>query len=472
MMADATLVEQKFAELLRWERQKRREQILVLAAGVALALAVLLSPLHVLLPWRGLRWIVPFVLLTGLAPLFFYYRHWRGVDATRALVELDRKLGLDERAVTAWELAGRGDRSAAAQLVFQQTEHRLRSIQPRSLFPRRLGWPDYTAVPLLLVWFALLWFDFDQPFSQQPSAVAQSLAQQLREFARDFHEKAKAEGLRESLQLAQELAKVAEKNLAEKANDEQLKKDLAGVKQKLDATGKSGQQNQAVGGAESEQSLKDLRAELEAARDMLNFPDGVKAPQQWMDRLASMPQLRKQLDRERQQREDGKGLGQQALQSLLDRLDRQVAGALDRRALIDAQQFLEQMMQPGQGKENNQAAQMAGRGERDEAGDGEREKNHSNLPGKEPGKNDDNLRSLPQFRADTRTQIKGQLGDGESSGVVFKGKPTPGKSELAPQAVVANYRRQAEQELNSEKVPAALKETVRKYFLSLEEGKR
>ena len=471
-MADATLVERKFAELLRWERQKRREQILFLAAGVALALAVLLSPLHIFLPLRGLRWIVPFVLLTGLAPLFFYYRRWRGVDATRALVELDRKLGLDERAVTAWELAGRGDRSAAAQLVFQQTEHRLRSVQPRSLFPRRLGWPAYTAVPLLLVWFALLWFDFDQPFSQQPSAVAQSLAQQLREFARDFQEKAKAEGLRESLQVAQELAKVAEKNLAEKANDEQLKKDLAGMKQKLDAAGQSGQQNQAVGGAESEQSLKDLRAELEAARDMLNLPDGVKAPQQWMDRLASMPQLRKQLDRARQQREDGKGLGQQELQSLLDRLDQQVTGALDRRALIDAQKFLEQMMQQGQGKENNQAAQMAGRGERDEAGDGVREKNHSNLPGKEPGKNDDSLRSLPQFRADTRSQIKGQLGDGESSGVVFKGKPTPGKSELAPQEVVANYRRQAEQELNSEKVPSALKETVRKYFLSLEDGKR
>jgi len=471
-MADTTLVERKFAELLRWERQKRREQILFLAAGVALALAVLLSPLHILLPLRGLRWAVPFVLLTGLAPLFFYYRHWRGVDTTRALVELDRKLGLDERAVTAWELTGRGDRSAAAQLVFQQAAQRLRPVQPRSLFPRRLGWPAYTAVPLLLLWFALLWFDFDQPFSHQPPAVAQGLAQQLREFAREFQEKAKAEGLRESSRLAQELAKVAEKNLAEKANNEQLKKDLAGVKQKLDAAGKSGQQNQAIGGAESEQSLRDLRAELEAARDMLNLPDGVKSPQQWMDRLASMPQLRKQLDRERQQREDGKGLGQQELQSLLDRLDQQVAGALDRRALIDAQQFLKQMMQQGQGKENNQAAQMAGRGEQDEPGDGVREKNHSNLPGKEPGKNDDSLRSLPQFRADTRTQIKGQLGDGESSGVVFKGKPTPEKSQLAPQEVVANYRRQAEQELNSERVPAALKETVRKYFLSLEEGKR
>ena len=73
-MADANLVERKFAELLRWERQKRREQILVLAAGVALAAAVLLSPLHILLPFRGLRWMVPLVLLAGLAPLLFYYR--------------------------------------------------------------------------------------------------------------------------------------------------------------------------------------------------------------------------------------------------------------------------------------------------------------------------------------------------------------------------------------------------------------
>ena len=471
-MADANLVERKFAELLRWERQKRREQILVLAAGVALAGAVLLSPLHILLPISGLRWMVPLVLLAGLAPLLFYHKRWRAADATRALVELDRKLAMDERAVTAWELAERGDRSAAAQLVFQQTEQRLRSVQPRSLFPRRIGGSSYAVAALLLFWFTLLWFDFDQPSSQPTSAVAQSLAQKLREFAREFHEKAKAEGLRESLQLAQELAKVAEKNLAGKANDEQVKKDLAGVKQKLDAAGKPGQQNQAVGGAESEQSLKDLRAELEAARDMLNFPDSVKAPQQWADRLASMPQLRKQLDRERQQREDGKGLGQQELQSLLDRLNQQVAGALDRRALIDAQQFLEQMMQPGQRQENNHAAQAAGRGEQDEIGDGVREKNHSNLPGKEPGKNDDGLASLPAFRADTRTQIKGQLGEGESSGVVFKGKPTPGKSALAPEEVVADYRRQAEQELNSERVPAALKETVRKYFLSLEESNR
>jgi hypothetical protein len=165
-------------------------------------------------------------------------------------------------------------------------------------------------------------------------------------------------------------------------------------------------------------------------------------------------------------------MGRQELQSVLDRLDRQVADALDRRALIDAQQYLEQMINQGQGKESNNSAQKAGQGEEDQPGDGIRERNHSNLPGKEPGTNDDSVTSLPQFRAETRSQVKGQLRDGESSGVVFKGMPTPGKSELARQEVVAEYRRQAEQELNSEKVPAALKATVRKYFLSLDENKK
>ncbi len=464
MTSDAATLQSKFDAVLRWERQKRWEQMLLLAAGVALALAALLSPLHNLLPLNWLRWMVPVILLVGIVPVVFSYRRWRGVDETRAIVELDRKLSLDERAVTAWELAGRGDQSGAAQLVIRQTEQRLGSVQPRRLFPRQWGWPAYAVTPLLLFWFALLWFDFDRSLAPQRS-VSPSLAHKLREFARDFQEKAKSEGLRQSLQVGQELEKLAQKNLADKANDDQLKKDLAGMKQKLDAAANSARQNQAIAGAESEQSLRDLKAELDAARDMLNLPDGANAPQQWIDRLASMPQLRKQLDREPQ---GGKGLGQQDLQSLLDRLDQQVIGALDRRALIDAQQFLEQMLNQGQGKENSDAAQVAGRGERDEPGDGVREKNPSNLPGKEAGQKDHGFSSLPGFRADTRTQIKGQLSEGESSGVVFKGKPTPGKSELAPQEVVANYRRQAEQELNSEKVPAALKETVRKYFLSLE----
>ena len=68
------------------------------------------------------------------------------------------------------------------------------------------------------------------------------------------------------------------------------------------------------------------------------------------------------------------------------------------------------------------------------------------------------------------TQVKGSLGDGDSNALAFKAKPAPGKSVLTQQEVAANYRRQAEQELNSERVPEALKDTIRNYFLSLESG--
>jgi hypothetical protein len=468
MMVDVAQLQRKFCQFLSWEKRKRREQSLLRAATVGLLLAIVLSPLDIFLPAPWWRWLAPIMLLCVVAPMLFYARRWHAVDARRAIVALDQKLKLEARAVTAWELAGRADGSPTAQLVFQQTADRLDAAQPRQLFPRRWRWIDVALAPLLLLWCAVLWFDYDQAVLPQRH-VSSSLAQKLREFARDFQEKAKSEGLRQSLQLGQELEKLAQKNLTEQANDAQLKKDLLGVKQKLDGVGAAARQSQNLAGAESERSLRDLKAELDAVRDMLNLPDAIKAPEQWMERLASMPQLRKQLEAGRS---EGQGLGQQELQSLLDRLDQQVASALDNRALIDAQKFLDQMMQQRQGQESNQAVQAAGQGEREESGDGRREKNFSNLPGKEPGKKDDDWQSLPQFRAETRSQIKGQLNAGESSGITFKGQPSAGKSEVVSQEVIANYRRQAEQQLNSEKVPAALKETVRKYFLSLDDNKR
>ncbi|HUC98400.1 MAG TPA: hypothetical protein VMR88_07960, partial [Candidatus Polarisedimenticolaceae bacterium] len=74
----------------------------------------------------------------------------------------------------------------------------------------------------------------------------------------------------------------------------------------------------------------------------------------------------------------------------------------------------------------------------------------------------------PQLPPAAATQLKGIIGEGNSSGVAFKGKPSAGKTEVSQEEVIATYRRQAEQELNSERVPEALKETIRRYFLSLE----
>ena len=461
----------KFAELIRWERRKRREQSLLRVLCVALALALLLFPLHVFLPVHWLRWLVPVALCGGLAPFFFYRRPWGLQDDARAAASLDKTLGLEERAITAWELSAREETSAAALFVFKQAQEKLRAVQPRTLFPRRWSWPAYVVLPLFTLWLTLLWLDADRWNDPGRSSRPQTLAQKAREFSREFQEKAKNEGLRESLKMGQELEKVARKGIENKAADETFKKELAGMTKKFDAAAKSGADRESFSTAESRQTLKDLQAELAAARDLAELPELPKGAEElgrrWAERLAAMPQLKRQIDKAEQ---SGQGSAQRNLKSFLDQLDRQVSGELDRRALLDAQQYLQQMMKQGQGEQGENYARSSTLGEEDATADGIKEKNQGNLPGKEPGKKSEDARSLPEFRADVSTQVKGALGEGESSALMFKGKPAPGKSAVSPSEVVASYRRQAEQELNSERVPEALKETIKNYFLSLPAG--
>jgi hypothetical protein len=405
-----------------------------------------------------------------LAPCWFYLRRWRKGDETRTLTAIDKTLRLEERAITAWDLIARKEIAGAAQLVLRQAEDKLRGADPRTLFPRRGDWPTYMLLPLMALWFGLLWFDVDRRGFEASRSPA-PLAQTVREFSRQMADKAKSEGLRQSLKMAEELAKIAEHNLRGKSDDEQLKKELAGATKKLDALGNSPVDKANFAIAESEQSLKDLRAELEAVQDLFNLPETSKSTQdlaqQWLDRLASLPQLNRQLGREPQK---GQGLGEDGLKEFLKRMDQQVTGELDRRALLDAQQFLEQMMQMGRKNQGEQNMRAAGPDGQDERDSGEKSQSTNNRPGKEAGQKDGSLQSLPPFQGGAAAQVKGQLGAGESSGIAFKGKPVPGKSELSQQAIVASYRRQAEQELNSERVPESLKETIKNYFLALGTG--
>lgn len=465
-------LKRKLAEQIDWERRKRHEQICAAALGAAFALALLIFPLHVLLPINWLRWLIPVFLFGALAPCLFYRRRWKRQDDAHAAVLLDKTLALEERAVTAWELLRRADPSPAAQLVFKQAQARLCAIDPRALFPRRWSWPAYLALPLFVLWFTLLWLDFDRwDFSADRSSAPQTLAHKAREYARELQEKARDEGLRESLQMGQELEKVARAGLEKKTADESFKKDLAGMAKKFEEAANSDNEKDPFSAAESQQSLKDLKAELAAARDLAQLPDLPKGAEefgrQWMERLAALPQLKRRLDKADR---GGQSPARSELKSYLDKLDQQVTGELDRRALLDAQQYLHQMMNQGRGQKGENWARSSGPGKEDPAADGVKEKNHNSLPGKEPGKRAEEYHSLPEFRADASTQVKGALGAGESTSLFFKGKPTPGKSTVSQEEVVASYRRQAEQELNSERVPEALKETIKNYFLSLGEG--
>jgi hypothetical protein len=465
LISEADILQQKFAALLTWEKVKRHREILGSVCCYSVLAALVILPFHVLFPAfsRGLD--LPLIFL-ALAPLLFFKQRWRAQDSARALAKVDKTLRLDERAITAWEILAREERSRAEAFVVAQAADRLKALEPKTLFEHQLSWRDYAILPLFTLWLALLWLDVGVSVTRDNRLpTAQALAHQLREFSRQFQERAKRDGLSESVKIGQELEKTAQKGIDEKTGDEKFKNELAGLTKKVGTMGRPTAEQQSLAAAESDQSLKDLKAELEAARDLLNFPDPVKGSrelgQQWLDRLSMLPQLKRQLE------QGGQTMRQEEMKSFLDKLDKQVTGELDRRTLLEAQQFLDQLMKQGQDEKGDSDVRVAGRGQQDSPADGEKAQSRSNLPGKEPGKKEDGYRSLPEFQAGAAAHVKGMIGEGNSNGLVFKGKPSAGKSEISQDEVLASYRRQAEAELNTERVPEALKETIKNYFLSL-----
>jgi hypothetical protein len=469
LSVETEILRKKLAELLGWERRKRREQILATLFCYSLLAALFTLPFQRLLPTASSRWFVPIVFFLLLAPYLFLRRRWRSPDSTRALARVDKTLCLDERTLTAWELLERNETRAAALLVLKETGEKLATLNPKVLFHRSWGWQTWLALPLLVLWLGLLWFDVGLQFGDGAQrSTPGTLAQTLREFARDFQQRAKNEGLQESLRVGRELEQVAQQGIDAKTGDEKFASELGGLKKKIETMGNSAAQQPSLSAAESQQDLKDLRAELEAARDLLNIPDAAKGAQElskdWLDRLATLPQLKRQLELQNQA---GQNLSQNELKSLLDQLEKQVTGELDRRTLLDAQQFLEELMKPGQPEKGESDVRVAGPIERDSPDDDEKSDRRSNLPGKEPGKREAGLKSLPEFQTGAAAHVKGLLGEGNSSGLELKGRPSAGKSEVSQEEVIASYRRQAEVELNTERVPEALKETIKNYFLSL-----
>lgn len=476
MSSEAEILADKFSELWRWERRKRREQVFLTVSFYSVAAALLALPFAVFLPVPWSRWLMPIVWFLLLAPILLFKRRWRREDSARALARLDRALGLEERALTAWELIERGDSRPAAQLVVKQAAVQLKGLDPTALFHRRWHRHHVLALPLLALWLALMGFDIDRRFN---SGVVPSMtvttALKLREYARALQERAQSEGLRQSLGLGKDLAKVAQQAIDAKTTEDQFKKELAATSRQIEAMGKAAGEPPSPWTAESQQSLRDLKAELEAARQLLQFPETAKGTeplgQQWLDRLAGLPQLKRQFDQENQ---SAQKLSQNALQAFIDRWEKQATGELDRRTLLEAQQYLDQLRNQGQGENGEQNLHASGGREQEGSGEAGKARTNSSLPGKEPGRKDERFQSLPEFATGAPARVKGQLGAGDSSGLVFKGKPLPGKSELSQEEVIATYRRQAEAELNSERVPEALKETIKNYFMSLgqSEGKK
>ena len=470
MSTETVLLEEKVSELLTWEKRKKHEQILVAVIFFSLAASVVALPLCSLLLPGVSPWLMPGGFFILLAPWHFFNRRWRTSDGARALVRVDHALGLEERAITAWEVLARGHTRSAELLVLREASVGLERLDPRTLFPRAWSWHGYLVVPVFVLWGALLWFDVALP--SRPAllpAMPGGKAEKLREYSRELQQKAAREGLRDSLKLGQELERMARRQLANQASDEGFRRELTSMAKKVEAMGRSGPSDpDFMAAASSQESLKDLKAELEAARDRLNFPGAGRSAAQeesrWLEMLDALPQLKRQFDFKGR---SSQGFDKNAIASFLDKLDKQVSGELDRRTLLDAQQFLEQLLKPKQRNKEENNLQVQGQGVADLPADAEEMKTGSNQAGKEPGGREDAFEPVPEFPSGAPTQLKGKLGPGHSSGITLKGKPEPSRSALTQDEVMTRYRRQAEAELNTEQVPAGLKDTVKRYFLSL-----
>ena len=58
-----------------------------------------------------------------------------------------------------------------------------------------------------------------------------------------------------------------------------------------------------------------------------------------------------------------------------------------------------------------------------------------------------NTAPLPGYTVGEQSSVKGTSGEGASSSIFLKGKPTAGKSAVAQDEVIANYQRRAEAEV-------------------------
>jgi len=208
-----SLLRDKIRGLLEWERLKRRERILVSALVYALLASLVSLPVAAELPpWASSFSLTPlFFLIMTLA--LFLRRPWGSRESLRAVCRLDKALHLQERAVTACDILARSGGKPAETLVVSEAAEKLNSIDVRSLFKRQLPWQLFGLPPLLVLWLLLMWLGpgwYVDGFQRPREA---SLAQKLEKFASSLRERAKTEGLAESLGAARALGGMAERRL-------------------------------------------------------------------------------------------------------------------------------------------------------------------------------------------------------------------------------------------------------------------
>jgi hypothetical protein len=472
-MNEELILRDRFSDFFRWERIKKREKRLIAVFLYSILAAILILPAEPFLP----AWINPlafpvlcFLFLTAGV---FLRRRWENRDALRALFRLDKTLHLEERSITAWEILNRKEKQPVDLLVLKEAEERLRDVEPRSVLKRRLTWHAFAAPPLFVLWIFLLQWDAGSYFGKSGGAAGPiPLARKVKEYAYGLEERAKSQGLAESLRVARSLKEAAEKKTSDGMSERKLKASLSGL---LNQVGKMG----AIQGDETDlffpgltrEGLLDLKAELETLKHLLSFPADAggqgRLEPELIERLAALPRLKGEFDKGALSVEE---LGTEGLSRSLRKYEKGVKGELDRRSLQEVEEFLGSLLA---GERMFAEEDELGSGFADEGGlfRSAKSRKEGGLPGRHPGREGESSPSSPPFPARAVTHLKGIFGKGKSRSMIVRGESHGEQTgQISEEEIVTSYRRQAEEELASEKIPEGLKETVRRYFLSLGAG--
>jgi len=455
------VLKEKLADLRRWERRKRRERLLLESLFyTALAAAGLVAARALLPVDAALLWLAPAV-FAAAAVAVFLLRPWREHAFLRSLTQVDDRLELDERVLTAWDILFRPRETPEGRvppeeaLVVGEAAEKLGVVPLRPLCRRRFTWHAVAGPVLVVLAAAGLWLP--PGGAPQAAPAPDRMAQALQEHARELDERAREQDLAESRRMAEALREMAERQLAEGDPEEsRLAASVGAMADVLEEMTRSWPRGAGLEWpALSDKALEQLREQLR--RSDLRDTDGSSGGLSRSDLMESLGLS--SLDR---RPEGSTDMSAGEVQQFLDRLEREARQEQDRRALGETRQFLTELLlddapdesvaessRPGDPVQRPDEPPAAGR-----------------RPGNEPGKGQQEPYD-PAFQARVRTHLQGLLGKGPSRGFGFRGEARAGDSTVAEEPVVVRYRRQVEAELASEEIPAAFKETIKNYFLSL-----
>lgn len=469
MTDEEQFLQERFSHLLSWQKVQRRERTFIHIFFYCLLASLALIPLRGMALYGISLLTVPVLLLPIVAAVVFILRRWGMKESLQVLFLLDKTLNLEERAITAWEILGRTGRRTPELLVLAETAERLKGIDFKRLLKKPLPWQAFALPPLLLLLLSLLWIGVGVVSEKDSKAFqARTLAQQIKEFSHAVKERARSEGLAESLRVASAVEELAEKRLEGQMSEKKLADELSGLATEIEKMDFTAPPSQVSLSSATRESLADLTMELETLKQTLSSPEkwqaGARLDPKLLSKLESFPRLSEEL---KQRLRPGDRLGEGELSRFLRELEKSAGAELDRRTLKDIAEYLSFILQgmegaPVEGGER-EVAQVPGY----RSAQADKQKGPGTLPGDRPGTKTKGSQPLPPLTQGMATHLKGILGEGRSATFGWRGEPRAGKSNVPLEDLIVSYRRQAEEELASEKIPAGLKETIKSYFLSL-----